>query len=376
MGIKSSVYLLLALALATLSACEDPNSASKADLASRPDPSVTVTAAISKPVSATAEYIGKAKAFQSVELRARVIGYLLERPFKEGKNVKKGDVLFSIDQAQFVAVRDAAAAKVAGAKATLLEAEKQLSRYQTLTQEGTTSQANLDKAEAEAGKSRADLAAAKADLDRVELDVGYTKIISPINGRIGGSSVDVGNLIGPSSDVLATVVALDPIQVNFSVSERDYLNYSAARSKGESVNYTPRIKLANGQNYPHDGSLVFIDNRVDPSTGTIKVRVEFPNPDSLILPGQFMNVTLISSDPKMQVVVPQAAVQTNQSGPFVLVVSGDKTVEMRPVKTGQLAGIDVAITEGLEEGETIISEGIQKVRPGAKVNPVMRKVTR
>jgi len=376
MRIKSAVFLLLALALGGLPACDDQKNAGKGGQASAPAPAVIVTPVISKPIAASTEFIGQAKAFQLVDLRARVTGFLLERTFKEGSEVNKGDTLFVIDPSQYHATRDAAAAKVARAKATLQEAENQLVRYRALTKRGTTSEAKLDEAEAKAGQARADLSAAKADLKRAELDVGYTKIVSPIDGRIGGSAVDVGNLIGPSSDVLATIVVLDPIQVNFTVSERAYLNYTQAKMHGESTGFIPRIRLANDQIYPHEGKLDFIDNRVDPSTGTIKVRVEFPNPDALILPGQFMNVTLVSSDPKDQVVVPQVAVQANQAGPFVLVVNKDNEVELRPVKTGQRVGTEIAVTEGLYVGETIIIEGIQKVRPGAKVNPVMQKMAR
>jgi membrane fusion protein (multidrug efflux system) len=182
--------------------------------------------------------------------------------------------------------------------------------------------------------------------------------------------VDVGNLIGPDSGILATVVDLDPIRVNFTVSERDYLNYKQEIKDGKSTGFTPKIKLANDHIYPHDGKLDYIDNRVDPSTGTIKVRVEFPNPDSLILPGQFVSVTLVSSDPKDQMVIPQAAVQTNQTGPFVLVVNKENKVEMRPIQTGQRFGTEITVSEGLTEGESIIVEGIQKVRPGAAVKPV------
>jgi membrane fusion protein (multidrug efflux system) len=364
------------LALGVLSACDDQKNAGKGGQASAPAPAVIVTPVISKPIAASTEFIGQAKAFQSVDLRARVTGFLLERAFKEGSEVNKGDTLFVIDPSQYHATRDAAAAKVARAKATLQEAENQLVRYSTLTKRGTTSEAKLDEAEAKAGQARADLSAAKADLKRADLDVGYTEIVSPIDGRIGGSAVDVGNLIGPSSDVLATVVVLDPIQVNFTVSERAYLNYTQAKMRGESTGFTPRIRLANDQIYPHDGKLDFIDNRVDPSTGTIKVRVEFPNPDALILPGQFMNVTLVSSDPEDQMVVPQVAVQANQAGPFVLIVNKDNEVELRPVKTGQRVGTEIAVTEGLNVGETIIIEGIQKVRPGVKVNPVMQKTAR
>ncbi len=362
-------YLTAILGLALLASCGD-QSGDANPKAGRPPPAVIVAPVTSEPIAATAEFIGQSEAFQSVDLRARVTGFLIEQPFKEGRPVKKGDQLFVIDPSEFDAARDAAAAKVARAKATIEEAELQLVRYRTLTERGTTSEAKLDEAKAKAGQARADLAGAKADLERAELDVGYTKIISPIDGRIGGSSVDVGNLIGPDSGVLATVVALDPIRVNFTVAERDYLYYQQAKLAGKTSAFTARIRLANDEVYPHQGELDFIDNRVDPSTGTIKVRVEFPNPDGLLLPGQFMNVTLLSEDSEDQLVVQQAAVQENQSGPFVLVVGKDDKVELRPIKTGQRSGTKITVTDGLTAGEMIIVEGIQKVRAGVTIKPV------
>lgn len=367
MSKKIPLYFLLCLAITILPACSDQDNSSKAR---GPAPAVVVVPVVSKPVAASAEYVGQTEAFQSVDLRARVTGFLLAQGFKEGALVKRDEVLFIIDASEFDAKRDVAVAKVERAKASIEEAENQLVRYARLTESGTFSPAQHDKAKAEAGKARAELSGAKADLQRADLDVGYTKVASPLGGRIGGSSVDVGNLIGPDSGILATVVDLDPIRVNFTVSERDYLNYKQEIKDGKSTGFTPKIKLANDHIYPHDGKLDYIDNRVDPSTGTIKVRVEFPNPDSLILPGQFVSVTLVSSDPKDQMVIPQAAVQTNQTGPFVLVVNKENKVEMRPIQTGQRFGTEITVSEGLTEGESIIVEGIQKVRPGAAVKPV------
>lgn len=367
---KTFAFLLAGIGLGIIPACSDENSNAKQDGAAKQPPAVVVAPVVMKPVAASADFVGQTEAFQSVDLRARVTGFLLEQKFKEGQDVKKGDVLFVIDPSEFDAARSVAAAKVQRAQATILEAENQLARYKRLEASGTFSPAQLDAARAKEGQARADLAAAEAELKRAELDVGYAKITSPIDGKIGGSKVDVGNLIGPDSGVLATVVALDPIRVNFTVSERSYLNYSQAKKDGKATGFVPKIRLANDEMYGHDGKLDFIDNRVDPSTGTIKVRVEFPNPDELVLPGQFVNVTLVSSDPQNQIVIPQAAVQENQTGPFVLVVDQDNKVVMRPVKTGQRKDAEIAVTDGLNTGESIIVEGIQKVRPGAEVKPV------
>jgi len=367
MSKKILFYVLMGIALVVVSACEEQGSADKGKA---PVPAVVVQPVISKPVASATEFVGQTEAFQSVDLRARVTGFLLKRSFKEGYRVKKGDVLFVVDPSEYIAAREAAAAKVEGGKATILEAASQLARYERLEKSGTYSPAQLDSARAKEGLARANLAAYEADLKLAELNVEYTQIISPIDGRIGASKADVGNLIGPDSEVLATVVALDPIRVNFMVSERSYLDYTQARQKDDSFGFTPRILLANNQIYPHDGKLDFVDNTVDPSTGTIRVRVEFPNPDRLILPGQFVNLTLVSEQREDQLVVPQAAIQENQTGPFVLVVDKDSKVELRPVKTGQRDGTEITVTDGLTAGETIIVQGIQKVRPGAEVKPV------
>ena len=373
MNMKSLAFLMVALPLGVLTACDDQKGADKNAQAGQQAPAVIVVPVISKPVAASSSFVGQTEAFQSVDLRARVTGFLLEQSFKEGKTVKKGDVLFVIDPSEFNSARDAAAAKVERDRATLEDAENQLVRYNKLADSGTFSPAQRDKAKAAAGQARADIAASKADLERAELDVGYTKVISPLDGRIGASTVDAGNLIGPDSGVLATVVALNPIRVNFAVSERSYLNYTQAIKEGKTAWFTPKIQLANDKIYPHDGKLDYIDNRVDASTGTIKVRVEFPNPDELLLPGQFVNVTLVSAKPENQIVVPQTAIQENQTGPFVLVVDKDNKVGIRPVKTGQRKGTEISVTEGLTVGETIIVEGIQKVRPGATVKPVVQQ---
>ncbi len=365
------VPVIVAGSMAILAGCSEGDKT--AAPASQPAPGVETTPVVSKPVASSLEFVGQTEAVQTVDLRARVTGFLLEEKFEEGSEVKKGDVLYVIDPSEFDANRDAAEAKVDGVEATIRETELQLARYRELRDRGTASEAKLDEAKAQAGRARADLAAAQADLEKAKLDVGYTRITAPINGRIGKSTVDVGNLIGPDSGVLATINDLDPIRVSFAVSERDFLNYKEAQKAGTAEEYTPKIKLANDQLYDKDGKFEFIDNRVDPTTGTIKLYLDFPNPDGFLLPGQFVNVNLVSAKPENQLVVPQAAVQENQTGPFVLVVDKDDKVVLRPIKTGQRNGADIAVLEGLTEGEKVIVAGIQKVRPGMKVNPVPQK---
>ena len=364
--------LAVFLGILALAGCSEDKSGSAAaqNQSQAPAPAVVVAPVTSKSVSNSLEFVGQTEAFQKVELRARVTGVLTEKNFDDGAQVKDEQLLFVIDPAEFQAARDAAAAKVERSKATILEAKQKLERYKILVERGTAAQASLDEAIATEGEATADLAAAQADLERAKLDLGYTKISAPIAGQIGSSTVDVGNLIGPDTGVLATLIAMDPIRVIFSISEQDYLDYKQAQKDGNAEKFTPRIKLANDTIYPHDGKWDFVDNQVDPSTGTIGVRVEFPNPDKLILPGLFVNVVLVSADPKDELVVAQAAVQENQTGPFVLVVDNENRVEMRPIKTGQRDGTDIVVTEGLTKGEMIVVEGIQKVRPGGLVDPV------
>jgi membrane fusion protein (multidrug efflux system) len=340
-----------------------------------PPPAVVVAPVVEKAVSSSAEFIGQTESVHSVDLRARVTGFLTDKNFEEGAKVSEGDVLFVIDPAEFEAVRDVADARIQGIEATIEQAEAQLARYEKLATSGTASEASLDEAKATAGRARADLAAAKAELEQANLNLGYTKIATPIAGRVGRTSVDTGNLVGPDSGVLATVVAIDPVYVVFSISERDYLDYVQALKDGTAEDFKPQIKLVNGQMYDHDGEVDFVDVRVDPATGTIPVRATFPNPDGVLLPGQFVTVVLVSTEPKPQIVVPQAAIQQNQAGYFVLVVDGDNKVVQQPIETGERLQAETVVTSGLTVGEQVIVEGIQKVRPGATVTAVPQTET-
>lgn len=363
-----STFGLLCSVLALLTAAGQTAAAQTGGAA--PAPAVTVAPVISRPVSSTLEFVGRTEAYRQVELRARVIGFLLDRGFEEGSEVSEGDLLFQIDPAEFDATVAAAGARVKRAEATLTEAQGNLKRAQTLIKKGHISQANLDEAVAKASQAEADLAAVEADLTSAELDLGYTRVTAPIGGRIGKSNVDAGNLIGPDSGVLATIVDVDPIKVSFVITEREMLNYKQVRRSDDSRQYKPTLRLANGTLLEQGGVITFLDNRVDPMTGTVRLFAEFSNENELVLPGQFVSVVLVSDEPQSMIVVRQSAVQMNQAGAFVLVVDQDNSVVSRPVVLGERTGADVVVTKGLSVGETVIVEGIQKVRPGAKVTPV------
>ncbi|MEJ2016106.1 MAG: efflux RND transporter periplasmic adaptor subunit [Limibacillus sp.] len=365
---KSTPALLLGLLLPLLAAC-DQDSGQGAQSAGAPPPAVVVSPVTQREVSRSLEFVGRSVAFQRVDIRARVTGFLEERPFKEGAKVETGDLLYSIQREEFEAAVSAAEAQVARAEAALVEAERSLERSRVLAERQTVSQAALDEAVAKEAGARADLQSAQAVLKNAEIDLGYTRIAAPIAGRIGSTALDSGNLIGPDSGVLATIVATDPIEVRFALTEAEMLNYKKRQADGTSRAYTPRLRLVNGELLEGEGELAYLDNEVDPTTGTAAIFLHFPNPAELVLPGQFVTVLLISEEPEQKVVVPQSAVQTNQAGPFVLVVDGENRVEARPVGLGERSGIDVVVESGLEPGESIVIEGIQKVRPGAQVTP-------
>jgi len=352
-----------------LSACGNGETPSAAD---KPLPSVVVEAVTSKDVSDQVDFVGRTEASQRVDVRARVNGTLLKRPFEEGGEVEKGAVLFEIDPAEFDADLLSAQAKLDKAQASLEENDRSLARYEVLLKREAASEAQYDIAKSKADQSRADVSAAQADVERAKLDLSYATITSPIAGRSGISDVDVGNIIGPDSGVLVTVLDLDPMYVLFSVGERDYLNFMEAAKNGKAEKFTPQIRLANDKLYEFPGKVDVIDNKVDPATGTINIRLTFPNPDRILVPGQYVSVILTGATPERRVVIPQVAVQENQAGSFVLIVDGEGRVEARPIKTGERVGTGVVVLEGLTEGETLVVEGIQKVRPGAEVQTAYR----
>jgi membrane fusion protein (multidrug efflux system) len=352
-----------------LSACDSGETTSTAD---KPLPSVVVEAVTAKDVSDQVDFVGRTEASQRVDVRARVNGTLLKRPFEEGGEVKEGAVLFEIDPAEFDADLLSAKAKLDKAQASLDENDRSLARYEVLFKREAASEAQYDIAKSKADQSRADVSAAQADVERAKLDLSYATIISPIAGRSGISDVDVGNIIGPDTGVLVTVLDLDPMYVLFSVGERDYLNFMEAAKNGKAEKFTPQIRLANDKLYEFPGKINVVDNKVDPATGTINVRLTFPNPDRILVPGQYVSVILTGATPERRVVIPQVAVQENQAGSFVLIVDAEGRVEARPIKMGERVGTGVVVLDGLTEGETLVVEGIQKVRPGAEVQTAYR----
>ena len=334
-----------------------------------PPPAVAVTPAASRQVTETGDFIGRVTAIDKVDIVARVPGFIQERHFTEGQQVKTGDLLFRIEQATYIAAVDQQRANLAKAKATEVNTALQLERGKELVRNNNISQATVDQRAADEAAAQANVLQAEALLQQAEINLAYTEIRSPIDGRIGFANFTVGNLVDPSSGKLATIVSQDPIYVVFQSSERDILEYKRriGASTDKNVHLTVHIRLPNGSAYPHAGLTNLLDVQVDPATDTVAVRAQLPNPEGLLMPGGIVGVTAERGAARSALVVPQSAVLLDQAGRYVLVVDEAKKVELRRVTTGVEHGRDVVVTDGLKEGELVIVEGIQKVRPGQVV---------
>ena len=342
-----------------------------------PPPAVSVTPVVSREVTETIDYIGRLTAVDKVDVVARVPGFLEERKFKEGQYVKKGDLLFRIEQATYKAAVEQARANVAKAKATEVNAKLQFERGKELVRNQNIPQATLDQRAADEEAAQASVMEAQAALDQAEINLGYTEIRSPIDGRIGLAIFTEGILVHPSSGKLATIVSQDPIYVTFQVSQRNLLDYFRRRAEdpGKNTHVNIRIKLPNGTIYPHTGLSDFLDVQVDPTTDTVTVRATVPNPEGILIPSGVVGVTVERGAPKSALAIPQAAVLLDQAGRYVLVVDAAKKVEQRRVTTGVEQGRNIVVTDGLKEGELVIVEGIQKVRPGQTVTATVVPAT-
>jgi len=333
-----------------------------------PPPAVTVTPVVSRQVTETGDYIGRVTAIDKVDIVARVPGFIEERTFTEGQMVKKGDLLFRIEQATYKAAVEQARANLAKAKATEVNAKLQLERGKELVRNSNIPQATLDQRAADEAAAAAGVMESQAQLDQAEINLGYTEIRSPIDGRIGLATFTVGNLVQPSSGRLATIVSQDPIYVIFQVSQRNILEYRRRVAQSASnTHVTIHIRMPDGSIYPHPGLSNFLDVQVDTTTDTVAVRAQVPNPDGVLIAGGVVGVILERGAPRSALTIPQSAVLLDQAGRYVLLVDADKKVEQRRITTGVEQGRNIVVTDGLKAGELVIVEGIQKVRPGQVV---------
>jgi len=334
-----------------------------------PPPAVTVAPVVSRQVTATGDFIGRVGAIDKVDVVARISGFINERNFTEGQQVKTGDLLFRIEPDTYKAAVDQQTANLAKAKATEVNANLQLQRGQELVRNQNIPQSEVDQRAANAQAAHADVMQAQALLEQAKINLGYTEIRSPIDGRIGLANFTIGNLVSPSSGTLATIVSQDPIYVTFQASEADIIAYKhrIAASADKNPHVTIHIKLPDGTVYPHPGLTNLLDVQVQSYTDTVLVRAQLPNPEGMLIPGGIVGVIVERGAPQSLLVIPQSAVQLDQAGHYVMVVGADKKVEQRRITTGVEQGRDIVVTEGLKQGELVIVEGVQKVHPGQVV---------
>jgi len=338
--------------------------------AQMPTPTVVVAKPRLQTITEYYEFIGTTAAIEEVEIRARVQGYLQKLCFVDGADIQKGDILFEIEPESFQAQRDRSYALLKSSEAELVRTELDLRRVQEAVKTNAVSQQQVTTQKAERDKAQALVMANKAALAETELILSYTRIHSPIEGRISRRLVDVGNLVGANEQtLLATVVKLQPIYVNFDVSERFLLE----KLEKNSVSYQSTLKfhvgLQHESGYPHEGILNYVDNTVDAGTGTILLRGELPNADKKILPGMYVRVKVPVGEQADAVLINEKALATDIGGKYLLLVDQDSRVERRPVQIGRQVGSMRVITSGLTADDTYILKGLQFVFPGIEVSP-------
>jgi membrane fusion protein (multidrug efflux system) len=363
-GAASRSLALASLAVLLLSACDQRKTP-----VPPPPPSVGVQPAALKGVSRSYEFVGRIKAVETVELRARVEGFLEKVLFREGQDVKTGDLLYQIEKVQFQAQVDQAKANLAAAQAKAVNAQLQFNRSAELVRNQNIPQATVDQNKANLESAKAEILQDQAVLTQAQVSLGYTDITAPIDGRIGRTTYTQGNLVNPASGVLATIVSQDPIYVLFPVSVRqlDEIRKSRQQEDGRLIKIEIVVRLANGDDYPLPGVWNYTDPQVDQQTDTLVMRATLPNPNRLLIDGQFVTVQIRERKEQQRLVIPQAALQVDQAGYYALVVTDDKKVEMRRLTTGPNQDTDVVINAGLKPGEKVIVDGVQKVRPGQTV---------
>jgi RND family efflux transporter MFP subunit len=370
---RNTLLVLTAIVIAvTLSACARNEAAERQ--AAVPTPQVTVAVAIARKITESDEFTGRFEAVERVEVRPRVSGYIASVNFAEGSEVRKGDVLFVIDPRPYQAERDKAAAGLAQARSQLVLAKSEHERGTKLLAQHAISREEFDTRTAGDEQAQANVEAAKAVLDSAALNLEFTRVTAPISGRISRALVTSGNFVTNGQTPLTTLVSLDPIYVSFDGDEQEYLKYlrvvrEAAAGKAHEARTPVQVGLANESDFPHLGVMVFVDNALDPTTGTIRGRALLDNHDRQFTPGLFARIKLMGSAQHDAVLVNDSAIGTDQTVRYVLVVDKSNKVEYRPVQLGPVIDGLRVVQAGLSPGETIVVNGLQRVRPGAQVQP-------
>jgi RND family efflux transporter MFP subunit len=369
--VKDVVRFSFVLLVALFAAGCARNEAAEAPAA---PPSVQVAKVVSKPITEFDEFTGRFEAVERVELRPRVSGYVTATRFEQGHEVKRGDVLYVIDPRPYEATLKHARAELARAHTQAELARSERERATRLIEKHAISQEEFDARTAGNEQAAANVAAAEAAVDAAALDLSFTQVRAPIDGLVGRAEVTAGNFVSAGQSLLTTVVSIDPIYVAFDGDEQVYLKYVNMELRGErqSSRTAPNpvwVGLADEQGHPHQGHMVFLDNELDPNTGTIHARGLFANKDRRFTPGMFARVKLIGSAEYNALLINDSAVGTDQSVKFVLKVGADNKVEYAPVKLGPIVDGLRVVRDGLKAGDVILVKGLQQVRPGMPVTP-------
>ena len=339
-----------------------------------PPPEVDVSLPVRQQVTDYLTYTGSTAAVEYVEVLARVKGFLESIHFEPRQKVKKNDLLFVIDPREYKYKLEQAEAELAGRKVLLELAAYELKRIEGLFNKSVAAEYERDTAIARLNSAKADVAVTEAAVHQAQLNLDYTQVKAPISGRVNRNFIDVGNLVDSDKTILTNIVNDESIYVYFNVSERDLLDWiskhpeQAGRTASKESQYPVYMGLANEPDFPHQGVTDYADTRVDPGTGTLRVRAIFPNPDSLLLPGLFARVR-IPADTREALLVPAIAIGADQSGRYLLVVNGQNVVEQRQVHLGQAVGRLRVIASGLKPADRVIVSGLQRARPGSPVSP-------
>ena len=344
-----------------------------------PPPAVTVAKPIKRTVSDFDEYVGRFAAINSVEVRARVSGYLDGVHFKDGQIVKQGDLLFTIDKRPFQNTLDQARANLAQAKSNLSFTEADYTRGQQLVRDKTITDQTFEQRSQAYRNAQASVSNNEAAVRQAELDIEFTELRAPVNGRIGDRRVSPGNLVtggtGGNTTLLATIVSTDPIYFEFTFDEASFLRYERMSKTGNDIasrraGVQVALKLIDEQDFAHNGDMDFVDNAIDRSTGTIRGRAVFANPNNIFTPGMFARVRVPGSPPYEAMLLPDAAIGTEQTRKFVLTVNADNTVVSKYVTLGQTTADNLrVIKDGLGPDDRVIVNGLLRARPGQKVTP-------